>query len=344
MSGATDSGMVKTMGVVMGALALLAVIIVIAARSLSAGMDDPNDPVLRQALASRIGPVGAVRTSADELPSAAADAGAGADAAAAPRSGEELANGTCAACHGTGLAGAPMMGDDAAWVDRIGKGLDALVTSAIDGIGTMPARGGSTYTDDEMRRAVQFMAGFEVDDVSSAAPAESEDVAEAAPEQTSEDDAEVAEAAADEAPVEPAADEAATEAAAETDVAESQAPAAEDVAQDTEQAASAETATEATETGTAATATAVAVVGQVPEGLTDNVRASVDNLCSTCHLAGVGGAPKMGDTAAWQERADKGMDVLTASVINGMGVMPPRGATTLSDEEMPMAIQYLMSK
>lgn len=335
MSGATDSGMVKTMGLVVGALVVLGVIITIAARALSSGSEDPDDPLMRNALIKRIGPVAAVRTSAEDLPAAGGTAVA---VATAPKSAEELVNGVCSACHAAGVAGAPMIGDEAAWAPRVEAGLDTMVSHAINGIGTMPARGGSTYSDDEMRRAVQFMAGLEVDEVATAAeeaPAAEEGAAEEAP---------VADEAAAEAP---AADEAAAEA-----------PAAEEAAADSEEAAPAEEAPAATDEAPAgdeasaeeapaqddSAVAAVAVVGQAPENLSDNVKTTVDTLCSTCHLAGVGGAPKMGDHAAWQERADKGMEALTASVINGMGVMPPRGATTLTDEEIPSAIQYLMSK
>ena len=324
MSGATDSGMVKTMGLVAGALVVLGIIITIAARLLSSGSEDPDDPLMRNALINRIQPVAAVRTSADDLPAAG---GAAVEVAAAPKSAEELVNGVCAACHATGVAGAPMVGDAAAWAPRAEAGLDTMVSHAINGIGTMPARGGSTYSDEEMRRAVQFMAGLEVDETTPAPAAEAE--------------APAADEAASEAP---AAEEAAEEApAADAETSDEAAP-AEEAPAATEEAPAQDEASAEEAPAQEETAAAAAVVGQVPEGLTDNVKASVDNLCTTCHLAGVGGAPKVGDQAAWQERADKGMDVLTASVINGLGVMPPRGASTLTDEEIPSAIQYLMSK
>ncbi len=321
MSGATDSGMVKTMGLVAGALVVLGIIITIAARLLSSGSEDPDDPLMRKALINRIGPVAAVRTSADDLPAAG---GAAVEVATAPKSAEELVNGVCSACHATGVAGAPMVGDAAAWAPRAEAGLDSMVSHAINGIGTMPARGGSTYSDEEMRRAVQFMAGLEVDETAPAAEAE----------------APAADEAASEAPAEEVADEAP---AADAEAGDEAAP-AEEAPAVTEEAPAQDEASADEAPAEEATATAAAVVGQVPEGLTDSVKASVENLCTTCHLAGVGGAPKVGDQAAWQERADKGMDVLTASVINGMGVMPPRGASTLTDEEIPSAIQYLMSK
>lgn len=70
---------------------------------------------------------------------------------------EEMYNGACMACHATGAAGAPRMGDVAAWADRLGKGIDALSASAINGIGAMPPRGGSQFNDDQIRAIVEFI-------------------------------------------------------------------------------------------------------------------------------------------------------------------------------------------
>ncbi|MFK7995235.1 MAG: cytochrome c5 family protein [Granulosicoccus sp.] len=283
MSGATDSGMVKMMGIVMACLSVIAVVCVFTARILAVEPDASADPMMRNALVQRIKPMAAVRTSADDLEVASA-ATAMTDGAA--KSGEELVNGACAGCHIAGVAGAPKLNDEAAWAERRESGLDALVASVINGKGAMPARGASTYSDDEIRLAVQTMALFEVDD-SAAAPAAEQSVAETV-----------------------------------------------------EQAAEATTE----EASAAASTVAALVVGEVPDGLTDNIKATVDGVCSGCHIAGVAGAPKHGDTAAWQERADKGLAALTASVINGLNAMPARGGSALTDEEIPLAIQYLMSK
>jgi cytochrome c5 len=66
---------------------------------------------------------------------------------------------TCFACHGTGAAGAPKLGDAAAWAPRIEKGMDVLYTSAIDGLnGTMPAKGiCMDCSDDELKLLVDYM-------------------------------------------------------------------------------------------------------------------------------------------------------------------------------------------
>ncbi len=78
-------------------------------------------------------------------------------APAEPRSGEEVYKTVCAACHDLGIANAPKFRDAEGWAPRIGKGLDALVASAINGIGTMPARGGADVSDEEIRSAVEHM-------------------------------------------------------------------------------------------------------------------------------------------------------------------------------------------
>jgi cytochrome c5 len=81
--------------------------------------------------------------------------------AAAPgaRSGEAIAQATCNACHEAGAAGAPKLGDKAAWAPRIKTGFDALVQSVIKGKGAMPPKAGdNSLTVDEVRRAVATLA------------------------------------------------------------------------------------------------------------------------------------------------------------------------------------------
>lgn len=69
--------------------------------------------------------------------------------------------------------------------------------------------------------------------------------------------------------------------------------------------------------------------------------------CMACHLTGVMDAPKLGDTAAWAPRIAAGMDTLMASAINGKtgksGAMPPRGATTYSDEQLKAVVEYMVN-
>lgn len=79
----------------------------------------------------------------------------------ADRSGEEIVKAQCIKCHGTGVGGAPRIGDRAAWIQRAKLGLDAVVRSAIQGHGPMPPRGGmADLTDTEIRSAVVYMLNY----------------------------------------------------------------------------------------------------------------------------------------------------------------------------------------
>jgi len=64
----------------------------------------------------------------------------------------------CRACHATGVAGAPVLGDRAAWAARLPAGFDALLQSALRGKGGMPPKGGNAgLTDNQVRQAVEYM-------------------------------------------------------------------------------------------------------------------------------------------------------------------------------------------
>jgi cytochrome c5 len=83
------------------------------------------------------------------------------------RTGEQVYNGQCAACHAVGAAGAPKFADEAAWAPRIKTGYDALLTSALKGKGAMAPQGGGEFSDYEIGRAVVFMvnkAGGKLDE------------------------------------------------------------------------------------------------------------------------------------------------------------------------------------
>ena len=72
--------------------------------------------------------------------------------------GEEVYNTVCMSCHTSGAAGAPVIGNNSQWSDRLSKGKDALYASAINGIGIMPAKGGvSSLSDNEIKSAVDYI-------------------------------------------------------------------------------------------------------------------------------------------------------------------------------------------
>lgn len=79
-------------------------------------------------------------------------------AAAPERSGEQIAQAQCIKCHETGVGGAPKIGDRAAWIPRVKRGVEVVVRSAIKGHGAMPARGGmADLSDSELRSAILYM-------------------------------------------------------------------------------------------------------------------------------------------------------------------------------------------
>lgn len=195
------------------------------------------------------------------------------------KSGEEVFKAQCSACHTSGAAGAPKLGDAAAWAARIGTGFDALVQSALKGKGAMAPQGGGDFNDTEIARAVAYMAN-----AGGAKFAEPAAPAAAAP-------------AAAPAPAPAAAPAAAAPAAA-----------------------------------VAAAPTAVAAgAGE----------ALYKQACQACHAAGVAGAPKLGDKAAWAARLPAGIDALYTSVAKGKGAMPPRGGSQASDAELRAAVEFM---
>lgn len=106
-------------------------------------------------IVERIKPVGSVCVEGTEC----AAAGAAAAAASGPRSGADVYGSYCAACHGTGALGAPKIGDNGAWGDRMAKGMSKTLANAINGINAMPAKGGcGDCSDEEIEAAIEHMA------------------------------------------------------------------------------------------------------------------------------------------------------------------------------------------
>ncbi|HFQ14094.1 MAG TPA: cytochrome c5 family protein [Gammaproteobacteria bacterium] len=93
---------------------------------------------------------------------AAASVALMASVSTAQADGQKTFQAACFACHGTGAAGAPKVGDKAAWADRIAKGTETLHKHAIHGFkgskGVMPAKGGrADLSDADVKAAVDYM-------------------------------------------------------------------------------------------------------------------------------------------------------------------------------------------
>ncbi len=67
--------------------------------------------------------------------------------------------------------------------------------------------------------------------------------------------------------------------------------------------------------------------------------------CIACHGAGIAGAPKLGDTAAWAPRVAQGMELLVKNAINGVGAMPPKGTCmSCTDSDIKATLEYMLAQ
>lgn len=228
---------------------------------LNTGKDNPAQS--DEAIAKRLKPVGRVEVVDPSAPKA-------------EKSGKEIVEAACGACHVSGALNATKIGDKAAWGKLISQGLPRLTQTAIKGIRGMPARGGNPdLSDAEIARAIVYMAnqsGGNLKEPAMKAPAAAAPVA-AAP----------------------------------------------------------------------TVAAAPAATAAVPAKAEANKGKTVyEAYCTACHAAGVAGAPKAGDKAAWAPRLKIGMDALYASSLKGKGAMPPKGGNlSLADADIKAAVDYL---
>src|SRR5689334_9752787 len=224
-------------------------------------------------------------------------------------SGQQVFAQVCKTCHETGIAGAPKIGDKSLWAPRIAEGESTLVQHAINGYqgksGAMPPKGGNpSVTDDEVHRAVVYMA-----DQAGA------NWKEPAPTQTAAATPAAAPSAPPAAPAPAAAPAAATPAptnvASASNVPSSPAP-------DATQAASADGSAEG--------------------------KSVYDQTCHVCHATGLAGSPRFGDKAAWAPRIATGTPALYNAALHGLNAMPPKGGNTaLTDAQVKAAVDYMVA-
>jgi cytochrome c5 len=202
-----------------------------------------------------------------------------------PLSGEQVYEQVCKTCHTPGLAGAPKLGDKAAWAKIIAQGEKTTVEHAIKGIRAMPPKGGNPeLPDHEVHAAVVHLAN--------------------------------AAGANWKMPATPPAAPAAT-AAAPAAPAEKPKPSIVAVPMPPPAAA-----------GTAPAAT--------------GAKSVYDTACAACHAAGVAGAPKFGDKAAWAPRLAAGHEAMYAAALKGKGAMPPKGGQPqLTDAQVKSAVDLM---
>lgn len=148
-----DSALIKSFTGVLSVLVVVAVGFYFVADMVTSDSDDTGSNERMEAkILENIKPVGQVNVGSVPA-SAAAPA-----AAAGPRSGQDVYNASCMACHSTGVAGAPKVGDKAAWSARAAKGIDGLLATANSGLNAMPPKGTcGACSDDELKGAIEYM-------------------------------------------------------------------------------------------------------------------------------------------------------------------------------------------
>ncbi|MBN3854482.1 cytochrome c5 family protein [Paraburkholderia sp. Ac-20340] len=221
------------------------------------------------------------------------------------KTGEQVYQAVCSACHASGAAGAPKFGNSGDWAPRIAQGYDTLWHTALAGKGAMPARGGTNpddYSDYEIGLAVAYMAnhgGANFQDPPKPAPGA----------------ANAASGAAAAAPASGVMDANAAQASA---------------------AAAAIAAIPQTGSAPAGGATQSADASQAGKALYTQV-------CQACHAAGVLGAPKFGNKADWAPRLKDPIDTVYNYALHGKGQMPPKGGSNASDADVKAAVDYMVS-
>ena len=117
--------------------------------TLSVSAASVQDDMSREAIAERIKPIGKHYVAGE---SSAAEESSG------PRSGEQVYNKYCTACHTSGVMGAPKINNAADWEDRLAQGMDTVLKHAVEGFNAMPPMGTcSDCSEEEIQAAIDYM-------------------------------------------------------------------------------------------------------------------------------------------------------------------------------------------
>ena len=307
----------------------------------SADFGKNNPGMSDEAIAKRLKPVGEVVVIAPDAPKV-------------EKSGKEVVEAVCAACHATGALNAPKIGDKAAWAKLIQETLGKLTQAAIKGIREMPSHGGNPDLGDiEVERAIVYMANqaganwIEPVSRTAVAPERSgEQIVKAQCIKCHETGVGGAPRIGDRAVWAPRVTRGVDVVVRSAIKGHGAMPARGGMADltDTElrgailymfvQAGATVKKPQAAAPAATASAKADASKG----------KAVYEANCVACHAAGVAGAPKAGDKAAWAPRIKSGMDALYTSSLKGKNAMPPKGGNvSLADADVKAAVDYLVS-
>jgi cytochrome c5 len=290
--------------------------------------------------------------------------------AAGPRAalpGDQVYGQVCKTCHDAGLAGAPKFGDKAAWSPVIAQGEKVVVAHAIQGYqgkrGVMPPKGGNAdLSDEEVHAAVVHIVNAAGANWKAPAPAPAGAASAAGGERTGEQIVTTVCAKCHEAGTGGApkiGDRQAWLARAKNGLdavyrsalkGHGGMPARGGMAELSD--VEVKRAVEFMLNTGAAVAPVTAAVPAIPPPPAATAAARpdgkkvYDTACTACHTAGIAGAPKLGDKAAWSPRVAQGANVLYDHAVKGFqgkqGVMPPKGGNaSLSDADVKAAVDYM---
>lgn len=290
--------------------------------------------------------------------------------AAGPRAalnGEQVYAQVCKTCHDAGLAGAHKFGDKAAWAKVIAQGEKLTYEHAINGFqgkaGVMPAKGGNPdLTEAEVQAAVVHIVNASggswkapaIPAGSAAAPAQGAGAERTGEQVVAASCGSCHQTGARGAPK--IGDRAAWIQRAKLGLNALHASALKGHAGMPARGGMADLSDgevkRAVEfmmnSGAATTVAAAAIPPPAPAAAAKpDGKAIYDKACTACHTAGIAGAPKTGDKAAWAPRLAQGNNVLYEHAIKGFqgkaGVMPAKGGnTSLTDDEVKASVDYMV--
>jgi cytochrome c5 len=154
----TDSDSYKIFGwlsvIIIGLIIFIAILSNVFS-SYSANQSDNYKKEIQEMINSRTAPTGAVNLASNPAIVSQIELS---PISPTTLSGEEVYNMVCMSCHTSGAAGAPIIGNNQQWAERISEGKEYLYEQAIIGVGVMPAKGGvATLSDDEVKAAVDYI-------------------------------------------------------------------------------------------------------------------------------------------------------------------------------------------
>jgi len=159
----SDTQFFNSFSLVLGILIFFAIVLFAVARTIGANTQRQYvllDPLHTKQVHDNVSPFSKEAVAGEDNTALAALTAPKAEAADLPATGEAAFNKVCTTCHSAGVLGAPKVGDKAAWAPRIAQGKDMLYKDAINGKGSMPARGGTTWPDATIRMTVDYMVSL----------------------------------------------------------------------------------------------------------------------------------------------------------------------------------------